>query len=128
MSETASTSFSLGQPGDSVVVPNSTFQSSGNLAVSYKIAGSAVVTVQGLTGTNTSTSDWGHQADEGGVLLDTYDGVSVSNRSVAVSALFNAFRVTWVSGATSVSGSLSSNGTGAAFSSSNLPAIQTYSA
>jgi len=112
-----------------VIVPNSTFQSSGNISVSYAIAGgSADITIEGLVGTNTSASDWGHQANSGGVLLDTYSGASVSNRSVAVSALFDAFRVTWQSGGTGVSGSLSSSGPGPTFSSANIPAVQTFTA
>jgi hypothetical protein len=128
MSETSSTSFNLGAPGSSIVVQNSTFQASGNISVSYTIAGgSAVITLEGLSGTNTSASDWGHQPNNGGVLLDSYNGASVS-RSVAVSTLFDSFRVTWKSGGAGVSGSLSTSGPGPTFSSENLPALQNWPA
>jgi hypothetical protein len=131
--ETSSISFTLEASGQPINIPNGTFQQTGNITVSYTIAGgptSMELFVEGINSPETANTDYGHQPGTP-TLLDSYVGTSNTTRTIALSALYDSFRVTAIySGGTNVtvSGNLAASGAGAVFSSANIPSIQTWTA
>jgi hypothetical protein len=133
MSQSNSTNFILETSGYQVVIPNSVFQSTGNLTVNYVVNGSPAtltITIEGLYSPATAlANDYGPQPGTP-IVLDTYSSTSNAvNRSVSVSQLFDAYRVSasWSGGKNvSVNAGLQTSGPGPSWNSESLPAMQTY--
>ena len=125
--------FVLDASGFQLNLPNAVYQASGNLVVGYTIAGapsSMVITVEGISSPATNAAnDYGAQAGSP-VVLDTYSSTSnTSGRTIAVSSLFDSFRITgtWAGGNNvTVQGSLQMTGAGPTWNSESLPALQSY--
>jgi len=133
MSETNNINFILDASGFQLNLPNAVYQASGNLIVGYTINGapsSMTITVEGISSPATNAAnDYGAQAGSP-VLLDTYSSTAnTSNRTIAVSSLYDSFRVTgkWAGGNNvTVNGSLQMSGAGPTWNSETLPSFQSY--
>jgi hypothetical protein len=113
--------FSLTQSGYPFSVPNE-MQNTGNLSVTYTPAGgptSLSISIEGIVNSTGSVH-----------VLDSFSGTTSTTRSVSLGGvLYDSFKFTpMFSGGNNVliAANVTSSGAGEVFSSSSLPAVQSY--
>ncbi len=97
-------------------------QDSGSISVAYKISGAP---------TSLSVSVSGMKNSQECELLDTYSGTTDTTRTITLSDNYTAFRFVAVFAggqSVSVAASVTATGSGPTFSTTSLPAVQTYNA
>lgn len=116
--QSQTTTFLLDVSGYPISIPNGT-EDATSISLAYIVSGSTSVSIS-VEGVSLAT---------GSQVLDNHTGGSTT-RTISLSSTFDFFRVTgtWTGSGVSVNGALSASGNGASFESSDLSAIQTFSA